>query len=105
MKNIFIFLVISFCIGCTNQAKSTSSEAQEEYAISAGATICWQPRTVKDGDTVCQNTEAEPQLSICKAEEEKAGHDTDQKSLDTSKSFEKCMLNAGWFKAMQTIKF
>jgi len=105
MKNTLFFLVVIFCIGCTNRANSTTSEEQEEYAIPAGATICWQPRTVEDGDTICQNTQAEPQLSACKAEEEKAGQDTAQESLDRSKSFEKCMLNSGWFKAKQEIKF
>ena len=105
MKNIFIFLVVIFCIGCTNQANSTSSEEQEEYVIPAGSTICWQPRTVADGDTVCQNTQAEPQMEICKVEEEKSDQDTDQESLATSKSFEKCMFNAGWVKVKQIIKF
>ena len=105
MKNTLIFLVVTFCIGCTNQANSTTSEEQEEYAIPSGSTICWQPRTIKDGDIVCQNTQAVSQLSICKAEEEKSGQDTGQDSLDTSKSFEKCMFNAGWFKAKQVITF
>ena len=105
MKYLLIASLVLFSIGCTQQAQSSSSEVVAEYVIPNGQTICWQPLTVADGDTKCQNDTAAPQLNTCKSEEQKAGQDTSQESLDTSKTFEKCMRNAGWFKAMQTIKF
>jgi len=87
------------------QKAQQTSGATEDHAISDGTNICWQAKEANENDTVCKNEAAKFDYATCKDQAKEANLETDLESLESSKSFEQCMRDHGWFIKVKRIRF